>query len=98
MMNMYSFGSPGISSTLPRQPHGHHWAGYGGSMVGIRHIPQHAVNQTPAPRMALPPSTIALQHLSVSSNIRPSTRICMSVPEEEISPNTPLMLKHDSTV
>lgn len=88
--------------------------GVGGSIAGVRHIPQvqimqqqsqqqlllqqaaaaGVVMQSQAAAAAAPqlPSTIAMQHL----NSR--TRICVAVPEDEVTADTPLMVKRESTV
>ena len=79
---------PNTSCTLPRHPN-HHWPTYGGTIAGVRHLPQMAVHAAP------PPSTIAMQHLGPTSN-RP--RVCIGVPEDDVSADTPLMLKRESTV
>lgn len=79
--------------TLPRHPTAaHHWPTYGGTIAGVRHhnIPQVQISgmQTPPP----PPSQIAMHHL----NSR--TRVCIGVPEDEPTAETPLMVKRESTV
>lgn len=87
--------------------------GVGGSIAGVRHIPQVQIMQQQSQQQLLLqqaaaagvvmqsqaaatvpqlPSTIAMQHL----NSR--TRICVAVPEDEVTADTPLMVKRESTV
>lgn len=85
-----SFQNSSSNCTLPRHPN-QHWPPYGGTIAGVRHIPQMQICGAQAPPP--PPSTIAMQHL----NSR--TRMCIGVPEEiEASADTPLMIKRESTV
>lgn len=89
-----SYVTTGSSCTLPRHPNhpNHHWPSYGGTIAGVRHLPQMTIvggTQTPPP-----PSTIAMQHLGPT----PRPRVCIGVPEEDVSAETPLMVKRESTV
>lgn len=86
--------------TLPRHPNAigtHHWPTYGGTIAGVRHIPQVQISglQTPPP-----PSQIAMHHLNSRA-----PRHCMggnvtgiSVVDDEATVETPLMVKRESTV
>lgn len=86
-----SYPNPSATCTLPRHPNHQqqHWPSYGGTIAGVRHIPQVQICGSQQPP---PPSAIAMQHL----NSR--TRICIAVPEDEPSAETPLMVKRESTV
>uniref|UniRef100_A0A182T8J3 Uncharacterized protein n=1 Tax=Anopheles maculatus TaxID=74869 RepID=A0A182T8J3_9DIPT len=94
--------------TLPRHPvtggpgtlapNAHHWPSYGGTIAGVRNITAISVTsnqgspgaQQPPP----PPSAIAMQHLGPTAR----TRVCIGLPEDEVSADTPLMMKRESTV
>lgn len=86
--------------TLPRHPSGvpaHHWPTYGGTIAGVRHIPQVQISGMQAASPPPPPSQIAMHHLSS----RP-TRHCIgggvSIVDDEATVETPLMVKRESTV
>lgn len=86
--------------TLPRHPAGvsaHHWPTYGGTIAGVRHIPQVQISGMQTASPPPPPSQIAMHHL----NSRP-TRHCIgggvSIVDDEATVETPLMVKRESTV
>lgn len=101
-----SYANTGSSCTLPRHPThpNHHWPSYGGTIAGVRHIPQmtiggsqqqqHQHQQHQQQIIPPPPSSIAMQHLGPTA--RP--RVCIGVPEDDVSAETPLMVKRESTV
>ncbi|XP_035918540.1 neural cell adhesion molecule 1-like [Anopheles stephensi] len=82
----------------PLAPNAHHWPSYGGTIAGVRNITAISVTsnqgspggQVPPP----PPSAIAMQHLGPTAR----TRVCIGLPEDEVSADTPLMMKRESTV
>lgn len=92
--------------TLPRHPTqvtAHHWSSYGGTIAGVRQMPQVQISglQTTAPP---PPSQIAMHHLNSRA-----TRHCIpgggggistgiSLVDDEVTVETPLMVKRESTV
>ncbi|XP_037921192.1 kin of IRRE-like protein 1 [Hermetia illucens] len=95
--------------TLPRHPN-HLWPSYSGTIAGVRQLqpipsiqqlpplqPGHQVQPHPQPppdMTVVTPATIALQHLGSSQ--RP--RVCIGLSDDEVNAQTPLMLKHESTV
>lgn len=86
--------------TLPRHPTGvstHHWPTYGGTIAGVRHMPQVQISGMQTSSPPPPPSQIAMHHL----NSRP-TRHCIgggvSIVDDEATAETPLMVKRESTV
>lgn len=76
----------------------HQWPpSYGGSIAGVRNITSIPVNGTLGTIVPPPPSTIAMQHLGPQA--RPRIYQQSSVAEEEqVTVETPLMMKVDSTV
>ena len=58
--------------------------------AGVRNMSTITVSGQPPP----PPSSIAMQHLGPT----PRPRVCIGVPEDEDSVETPLMVKRESTV
>ncbi|ETN67965.1 hypothetical protein AND_000204 [Anopheles darlingi] len=84
----------------------HHWPSYGGTIAGVRNITAISVtsaNQAltvgggPGPQQLPPPpppSAIAMQHLGPTAR----TRVCLGLPEDDVSADTPLMMKRESTV
>ncbi|KAG4065909.1 hypothetical protein HA402_000356 [Bradysia odoriphaga] len=82
-----TYPNPQSTCTLPRHPN-QHWPSYGGTIAGVRHIPQVQMCGPQPP----PPSQIAMQHLNTRS------RMCIGVAEDEASIDTPLMVKRESTV
>lgn len=82
-----TYPNPQSTCTLPRHPN-QHWPSYGGTIAGVRHIPQVQMCGPQQP----PPSQIAMQHLNNRS------RMCIGVAEDEASIDTPLMVKRESTV
>lgn len=89
-----------MTCTLPRHPAvaaAHHWPTYGGTIAGVRHIPQVQISglQTPPP-----PSQIAMHHLNSRAprHCIPGGSISVGVPEDEATVETPLMVKRESTV
>lgn len=89
-----SYVKTGLISTLPRHPYhlNHNWPSYGGTIAAVRHLPQMTMvgcSQNPPP-----PSTIAMQHLATNNH----PRVYMGPQEEDISAETPLMVKRESTV
>lgn len=94
--------------TLPRHPtQGHHWTSYGGKIAGIRQMPQVQISgiQTTAAAAGPPPppSQIAMHHLNTRA-----ARHCIpggggvstgiNLVDDEMTIETPLMLKRESTV
>ncbi|XP_053671696.1 neural cell adhesion molecule 1 [Anopheles nili] len=93
--------SIGGSGPGPLVPAGHHWPSYGGTIAGVRNITAISVtSQQGSPGAAgaaaapPPPSTIAMQHLGPGGR----ARVCIGLPEDEVSADTPLMMKRESTV
>lgn len=96
-----------VTCTLPRHPPGagggainpagpigaHHWPSYGGTIAGVRNMTAISVTSSQQ-AVPPPPSTIAMQHLGP----QPRTRVCIGLPEEDVSADTPLMVKRESTV
>ncbi|XP_050100509.1 protein turtle homolog B [Anopheles aquasalis] len=95
-----SIGMPGTGDRT------HHWPSYGGTIAGVRNITAISVTsanqaltvgggvgpqQLPPPP---PPSAIAMQHLGPTAR----TRVCLGLPEDDVSADTPLMMKRESTV
>lgn len=84
--------------TLPRHPgqaNAHHWSSYGGTIASnVRQIPQVQISGLQLAPPPPPPSQIAMHHL----NSR--TRHCIPTPlvDEEVTVETPLMVKRESTV
>lgn len=94
-----SFQTAHTTCTLPRHPTqnhmtaAHHWPSYGGTIAGVRNMTTITVsgaNQPPPP-----PSSIAMQHLGPTPRPR---GVCIGVQEDDISAETPLMIKRESTV
>lgn len=85
-----SFQNANNTCTLPRHPShvAHHWPSYGGTIAGVRNMTVNGIHTPP------PPSTIAMQHLGPTAR----TRVCIGVPEDDVSVETPLMVKRESTV
>ncbi|XP_055324788.1 protein turtle [Sitodiplosis mosellana] len=82
--------------TLPRHPgqvNAHHWSSYGGTIASVRQIPQVQISglQTAPP----PPSQIAMHHLNSRT-----ARHCIpaALVDDEVTVETPLMVKRESTV
>lgn len=94
-----SFQTGMNTCTLPRHPNhiAHNWPSYGGTIAGVRNINMTTStisvgSQQPQPP---PPSSIAMQHLGPT----PRTRMCIGLPEnDDVSAETPLMVKRESTV
>jgi hypothetical protein len=88
-----SFQNAANTCTLPRH-HTNHWPSYAGTVAGtaVRNMSQTiTISQSQPP----PPSCIAMQ--SLGTNARP--RVCIGLginPEDDAE--TPLMLKHESSV
>ncbi|XP_055542964.1 hemicentin-1 isoform X2 [Wyeomyia smithii] len=90
--------------TLPRHPVGagtinpagaHHWPSYGGTIAGVRNMTAISVTSS-QPAISPPPSTIAMQHLGPQPR---AARVCIGgLPEDDVSVDTPLMIKRESTV
>ena len=78
--------------TLPRHP-AHHWPTYGGTVAGVRHHAMPPQVQISGMQTPPPPSQIAMHHLNTRT-----ARICIGVPEDEATVETPLMVKRESTV
>lgn len=83
--------------TLPRHPgqvNAHHWSSYGGTIASVRQIPQVQISglQTAPPP---PPSQIAMHHLNSRT-----ARHCIpaALVDDEVTVETPLMVKRESTV
>ncbi|KAJ6639774.1 hypothetical protein Bhyg_12521, partial [Pseudolycoriella hygida] len=76
------YPKPQSTCTLPRHPN-QHWPSYGGTIAGVRHLPQVQMCGPQPP----PPSQIAMQHLNTRS------RMCIGLAEDDTSIDTPLMLK-----
>jgi hypothetical protein len=88
-----SFQNPSNTCTLPRH-HNNHWPSYAGTVAGtaIRNMSQTiTISQSQPP----PPSCIAMQ--SLGTNARPRVCIGMGINQEDDA-ETPLMLKHESSV
>nr|XP_029723029.1 uncharacterized protein LOC109423245 [Aedes albopictus] len=98
-----------VTCTLPRHPPSaagggiinsvgpagaHHWPSYGGTIAGVRNMT--AISVTSSQQVVPPPpSTIAMQHLG---GPQPRARVCIGLPEDDVSADTPLMVKRESTV
>ncbi|XP_055588000.1 protein turtle [Uranotaenia lowii] len=90
--------------TLPRHPVSaaglmnpggpHHWPSYGGTIAGVRNMTAISVTSSQQ-AIPPPPSTIAMQHLGPQPG---RTRVCIGLPEDDVSADTPLMVKRESTV
>ncbi|XP_058059775.1 neural cell adhesion molecule 1 [Anopheles bellator] len=84
----------------------HHWPSYGGTIAGVRNITAISVTSGPNGPSVMagglvgqqsappPPSAIAMQHLGPAGR----ARVCIGLPEDEVSADTPLMMKRESTV
>uniref|UniRef100_A0A182W1B3 Fibronectin type-III domain-containing protein n=1 Tax=Anopheles minimus TaxID=112268 RepID=A0A182W1B3_9DIPT len=83
---------PGPGPNLP--PNAHHWPTYGGTIAGVRNITAISVTSNQGSPAPPPPSAIAMQHLGPTAR----TRVCIGLPEDEVSADTPLMMKRESTV
>jgi hypothetical protein len=85
--------------TLPRHPNhvNQHWPSYGGTIAGVRNINLTTSTITVSggqQQVPPPPSSIAMQHLGPTAR----TRVCIGMPEDDVSAETPLMVKRESTV
>ncbi|CAO1431490.1 unnamed protein product [Diamesa hyperborea] len=91
-----SFQTAGNTCTLPRHPNhvAHHWPSYGGTIAGVRNMSSSTI--TVSGGAPPPPSTIAMHNLNLGPTAR--TRVCIGMQEEEVSAETPLMVKRESTV
>ncbi|XP_040152153.1 neural cell adhesion molecule 1 isoform X2 [Anopheles arabiensis] len=78
----------------PLTPNAHHWPSYGGTIAGVRNITAISVTSNQGSPAPPPPSAIAMQHLGPTAR----TRVCIGLPEDEVSADTPLMMKRESTV
>ncbi|XP_058813514.1 neural cell adhesion molecule 1 isoform X2 [Topomyia yanbarensis] len=103
--NSFSHAGSHVTCTLPRHPIGtgtinpaggvgHHWPSYGGTIAGVRNMTAISVSSSPQ-AVPPPPSTIAMQHLG---GPQPRARVCIGLPEDDVSADTPLMVKRESTV
>ncbi|XP_058116083.1 hemicentin-1 [Anopheles ziemanni] len=88
--------------TLPRHPvasmggpNVQHWPSYGGTIAGVRNITAISVTSQQGSPAPPPPSAIAMQHLGPGAG---RARVCVGLPEDEVSADTPLMMKRESTV
>lgn len=100
--------------TLPRHPAqvtAHHWSSYGGTIAGVRQIPHVQISGLQTP---LPPSQIVMHHLNTRatrhciggntasgvSSVGGITGIStgVSLVDDEVTVETPLMVKRESTV
>lgn len=91
-----SFQTAGNTCTLPRHPNhvAHHWPSYGGTIAGVRNMSSSTI--TVSGGAPPPPSTIAMHNLNLGPTAR--TRVCIGMQEDEVSAETPLMVKRESTV
>ncbi|XP_058463277.1 hemicentin-1 isoform X2 [Malaya genurostris] len=103
--NSFTHAGSHATCTLPRHPIGagtinpagaHHWPSYGGTIAGVRNMTAISVSSSPQP-VPPPPSTIAMQHLGGPQGPR-GARVCIGLPEDDVSADTPLMVKRESTV
>jgi hypothetical protein len=96
-----SFHNSQTTCTLPRHTN-LHWPTYDGTVAGVRNMSTITVTGTQQPP---PPSTIAMQHLHMTSGGGPipRPRVFIGMPEEQhmlssSATDTPLMTKRESTV